>query len=664
YWSALLSSDRRGAPNDSWIGWLAVAASVGLVVKRRRTVVLCVPDDTEGLQSSAEALTDRRVSFQDVRQFVYLGGPWFPTSARIWRRRRGLAWAAFRSISPAVRGPTGPPEGGAVPGGDRDRPVINAEDLDADRLARGSSRRGARWPAAPPPSRSATSESPTRGALSSRRPWPVLAICCAVGDSSWQGHVIRAEAYCPGAGAGGAATYVAAPYRRGQARTRRYVDCLLADAGAVSCPDSAGTKTMPDDGGGVSAVAAKQLGESIWKLLCLTTSATLAPSEISAGAAQCLATCVLRCGPSVGRGVWRARAASLLDEFRRPVSTCPNRLSSALPAGIFVRDWDAGGGEGGVAMQSDLESMLTHYCKLTGRKFLSVVRALTQLPQQPPQQQQPSTRALFPMFSALLTKYTPKTRAGLSRVPLLLQYHEPALSSLLDSLRLPVADFCLRLDGRPYWLETWRRKCLHPLWDMYFLLADPFLLLSSYLFVNCKESLLAPDVDAESVSPNAEHNAKRSRRSRRGRFVHLGRRHYACRTPASLRTLFTAALFGDAEPDADLLMALCLPVTVAEVTRDPPFTLVDVRSPDMYNRGHLAGAYNLDSGLLLRSGQPNSIRLWPQLSEQPTVRCGVSGHGPQRGGHHHRAWWPPAAPSACAPVSAYFRVATPLCTKN
>uniref|UniRef100_A0A1I8JME2 VWFA domain-containing protein n=1 Tax=Macrostomum lignano TaxID=282301 RepID=A0A1I8JME2_9PLAT len=50
-------------------------------------------------------------------------------------------------------------------------------------------------------------------------------------------HVIRAEAYCPEPMQEVLLLTLQAPYRRGQARTWRYVDCLLADTGA---PDSAG----------------------------------------------------------------------------------------------------------------------------------------------------------------------------------------------------------------------------------------------------------------------------------------------------------------------------------------------------------------------------------------------------------------------------------------
>uniref|UniRef100_A0A1I8IYD5 TBC1 domain family member 23 n=1 Tax=Macrostomum lignano TaxID=282301 RepID=A0A1I8IYD5_9PLAT len=215
------------------------------------------------------------------------------------------------------------------------------------------------------------------------------------------------------------------------------------------------------------------------------------------------------------------------------------------------------------------------------------------------------------MFSALLTKYTPRPEPACHVFRLLLQYHEPALSSLLDSLRLPVADFASDWMAGLLARDLATELIRHP---------------AGLVFVvNCKESLLAPDVDAESVRRMLSTTPSALGVADVADLCTLAQ-HYACRTPASLRTLFTAALFGDAEPDADLLMALCLPVTVAEVTRDPPFTLVDVRSPDMYNRGHLAGAYNLDSGLLLSRPTEFDSALAAVVRTANGPLC-VSGHG-------------------------------------
>uniref|UniRef100_A0A1I8F500 Pept_C1 domain-containing protein n=1 Tax=Macrostomum lignano TaxID=282301 RepID=A0A1I8F500_9PLAT len=112
---------------------------------------------------------------------------------------------------------------------DRDRPLIQRRDLDADRLARGSSRRGGAFKIG--------NERVTNTALYHRaglaRPSDLL----RRRRLQLVGHVIRAEAYCPEPVQEVLLLTLQAPYRRGQARTRRYVDCLLADAGA---PDSAG----------------------------------------------------------------------------------------------------------------------------------------------------------------------------------------------------------------------------------------------------------------------------------------------------------------------------------------------------------------------------------------------------------------------------------------
>uniref|UniRef100_A0A1I8IMS4 Reverse transcriptase domain-containing protein n=1 Tax=Macrostomum lignano TaxID=282301 RepID=A0A1I8IMS4_9PLAT len=80
--------------------------------------------------------------------------------------------------------------------------------------------------------------------------WPVLAICCTVGDSSWQAmsSAPRPRAYCPEP-----VLTLQAPYRWGQTRTRtrRYVDCLLADTGA------------PDSASGVAFRVARQIANEL-----------------------------------------------------------------------------------------------------------------------------------------------------------------------------------------------------------------------------------------------------------------------------------------------------------------------------------------------------------------------------------------------------------------
>ena len=50
------------------------------------------------------------------------------------------------------------------------------------------------------------------------------------------GHVVRAESYCPEPVQDVLLLTLQGPWRRGQARTRRYVECLLADAGVQDQP--------------------------------------------------------------------------------------------------------------------------------------------------------------------------------------------------------------------------------------------------------------------------------------------------------------------------------------------------------------------------------------------------------------------------------------------
>jgi hypothetical protein len=231
---ALLSSTVEGAQRqlDRLVG---VAASVGLVVNTQKTVVLCVPDDIEAAIYCRGA-DGQATELPRCQQFVYLGGL-VPDVRDDLRRRRGLAWAAFRSVRTVLQSE-------ALP--DRQRAALfravietvllyNAEtwtltdslehQVDAAHagLLRAAFKIGDQ--------RVSNAALYRRAGLA--RPSELLRLR----RLQLAGHIIRAEAYCPQPVQDVLLLTVQAPYRRGQARTRRYVDCLLADAGA---PDSAG----------------------------------------------------------------------------------------------------------------------------------------------------------------------------------------------------------------------------------------------------------------------------------------------------------------------------------------------------------------------------------------------------------------------------------------
>ena len=91
----LLSSTLEGGQSqlDKLV---SAAASVGKLVNKKKTVVLCVPGDIKAAifcRSADGQITE----LPRCQQFVYLGGL-VPDVREDLRRRRGLTWAAFRSV--------------------------------------------------------------------------------------------------------------------------------------------------------------------------------------------------------------------------------------------------------------------------------------------------------------------------------------------------------------------------------------------------------------------------------------------------------------------------------------------------------------------------------------------------------------------------------------
>uniref|UniRef100_A0A1I8JJM3 Chromo domain-containing protein n=1 Tax=Macrostomum lignano TaxID=282301 RepID=A0A1I8JJM3_9PLAT len=223
---ALLSSTVEGAQRQL-DRLVAVAASVGLVVNTQKTVVLCVPDDIEAAIFCRGA-DGQATELPRCQQFVYLGGL-VPDAREDLRRRRGLAWAAFRSVRAVLQSE-------ALP--DRQRAALfqavietvllyNAEtwtltdsleqQVDAAHagLLRAAFNIGV--------------ERVTNAALYRRAGLPRPSDLLRRRRLQLAGHLIRAESYCPQPVQEVLLLTLQAPYRRGQARTRRYVDCLLAD---------------------------------------------------------------------------------------------------------------------------------------------------------------------------------------------------------------------------------------------------------------------------------------------------------------------------------------------------------------------------------------------------------------------------------------------------
>ena len=210
-----------------------VAASVGLVINTQKTEVLTVPADIPA-DLTCPGADGHITTLARCQRFTYLGGL-VPGVEEDLRRRRGLAWAAYRSVRAVL-------QSDALPDRQKARLwqavvetvlLYNAESwtLTATLEHQLDSAHSGLLRAAFRADESVRSE-----ALYERVQLQRPSVILRRRRLQLVGHVIRAEGYCPQPLQDVLLFTLPGPFRRGQARTRRYVDCILSDAGA---PDTA-----------------------------------------------------------------------------------------------------------------------------------------------------------------------------------------------------------------------------------------------------------------------------------------------------------------------------------------------------------------------------------------------------------------------------------------
>ncbi|XP_059470261.1 TBC1 domain family member 23 isoform X2 [Neocloeon triangulifer] len=268
-----------------------------------------------------------------------------------------------------------------------------------------------------------------------------------------------------------------------------------------------------------------------------------------------------------------------------------------------------------VSVISDLESILTCYCKSTKNKFekgngwIEILLPLLSL-------KLPRAET-YNLFDSIVHQYIPRgcKKNGLPfhLFRLLLQYHDPELCSFLDTKRVSPDLYCL-----PWFQSLFASNCHLPalltMWDHYFQLADPFFIffLALVMLVNARDQILsmkddakATVVDALSMMPcdiAADDTSD---------FCTLAQ-YYASKTPASFRSELIDAFFGTEPPipceKLGISQALCLPISAHDLVFNPElpegenvkFFLVDCRPAEQYNGGHLPTAFHLDCNLMLQ----------------------------------------------------------------
>lgn len=269
-----------------------------------------------------------------------------------------------------------------------------------------------------------------------------------------------------------------------------------------------------------------------------------------------------------------------------------------------------------VSVVSDLESILTFYCKNrslqyeTKNGWIELLLPLLSL--------KLSRSYTYNLFEAIRDTYIPKRCIKNGNVfhvfRLLILYHDPELCSMLDTKKITPDQYSMS------WFQSlFAATCTFPvvlsMWDLYFQQTDPFLVffLSLIMLINGREQILAMrNQSRENIVQFLNFMPCALEPDDVVDFCSLAQ-YYSIKTPSSFKTDYLKSLFGvELKPPSDNIIsqALCLPVSVYELIENVSstaahpdsvrFFLVDCRPADQYNYGHLPTAFHLDSNLMLQ----------------------------------------------------------------
>ncbi|XP_014879106.1 TBC1 domain family member 23 isoform X1 [Poecilia latipinna] len=286
--------------------------------------------------------------------------------------------------------------------------------------------------------------------------------------------------------------------------------------------------------------------------------------------------------------------------------------------------------EEGSEMVSDVESVITFYCKSRNITFTSELSLPHLL--KPLLGLKLPRSDLYNCFYAIMNKYIPRECVPKGRpfhlYRLLLQYHEPELCSFLDTKKITPDSYAINWLGSLFSSHC-RPEVTQALWDSYLQQADPFLIffLMLIILVNAKETILTEEAESkEDIIKMLETSPSLLEAEDIEDLFSLAQ-HYQSKTPLSLRkmnqNLFGSSLVALKEEDTDLSQALCLPVSVPEILQANQlqqdgvrFFVVDCRPAEQYNAGHLSTAFHLDSDLMLQNPSEFALSVKSLLEAQ------------------------------------------------
>lgn len=283
-----------------------------------------------------------------------------------------------------------------------------------------------------------------------------------------------------------------------------------------------------------------------------------------------------------------------------------------------------------LSVVSDLESILTFYCKNRCLQYESNNGWIELL--LPVLSLKLSRSYTYNLFEAIRDTYIPKGCVKNGNVfhlfRLLILYHDPELCSMLDTKKITPDQYSMS------WFQSlFAATCTLPvvlnIWDLYFQQTDPFLVfyLALIMLINGREQILAmKDQSAEEIVKLLSIMPCALEAGDVVDFCSLAQ-YYAMKTPSSFKTGYLKSLFGADvnSPDRSISQALCLPVTVYElienISSSPPnmdsvrFFLVDCRSADQVC---FLSISNFSMKLSLHSVLFISVQLWSFTDSLPS----------------------------------------------
>lgn len=283
-----------------------------------------------------------------------------------------------------------------------------------------------------------------------------------------------------------------------------------------------------------------------------------------------------------------------------------------------------------LSVVSDLESILTFYCKSRNLKYdrnngwielllpllaLKVPKSIT-----------------YNLFEAIKDAYIPqscqKEGSAFHILRLLLLYHDPELCSFLDTKRITPDMYCFSW-FQSLFAATCNLSVVINMWDYYFQQSDPFFIffLSLIMIVNAREQIISMQSESrENITRTLSNMPSALEADDVGDFCSLAQ-YYEIKTPVSFRTNLMQVLYNNRNEDSAMVsQALCLPVSVEELVENTSmetsnvdavrFFLVDCRPVEQYNAGHLPTAFHLDCNLMLQEPTAFATAVQGLLSAQ------------------------------------------------